>query len=115
MDLHASVRSAVNEILEELCLSAGKPSILGGVNKLWTEARKPTPGLENYDMKKFLQTRYTYTRHWPARRKFPKRMVIANNINDVDQMDLVDMQKFSEFNEGVKFILTMIDCFSISQ
>ena len=27
-------------------------------------------------------------------------------------MDLVDMQKFAEFNDGVKYILTAIDCFS---
>ena len=38
--------------------------------------------------------------------------MIATNINDVYQMDLVDMQKFAEFNDGVKYILTVIDCFS---
>ena len=27
-------------------------------------------------------------------------------------MDLVDMQKFAEFNKGFKYILTVIDCFS---
>ena len=27
-------------------------------------------------------------------------------------MDLIDMQKFAEFNDGVKYILTVIDCFS---
>ena len=38
--------------------------------------------------------------------------MIATNINDVYQMDLVDMQKFAKFNNGVKYILTVIDCFS---
>ena len=63
-------------------------------------------------MKQFLQTQYSYTRHRPARKKFPKRKVIATNINDVYQMDLVDLQKFAEFNDRVKYILTGIDCFS---
>ena len=98
----------MNEILEELYLSAAKPSCLGGINRLWKEARKQIPGLKREEVKEFLQTQYSYTRHRPARRKFPKRKVIATNINDVYQMDLVDMQKFAEFNDGVKYILTAI-------
>ena len=102
----------MNKILEELYLSAAKPSSRGGINRLWKEARKQIPGLKREDVKEFLQTQYPYTRHRPARRKFLKRKVIATNINDVYQMDLVDMQKFAEFNNGVKYILTVIDCFS---
>ena len=99
--LHASAHAAMNEVLEELYLSAAKPSSLGGINRLWKEARKQIPGLKKEGVKKFLQTQYAYTRHRPTRRKFPKRKVIATNINDVYQMDLVDMQKFAEFNDGV--------------
>ena len=76
------------------------------------EARKQKQGLKREEVKEFLQTQYSYTRHRPARRKFLKRKVIATNINDIYQMDLVDMQKFAEFNDGVKYILTAIDCFS---
>ena len=111
--LHASAHAAMNEILEELYLSAAKPSSLGGINRLWKEARKQIPGLKKEDTKKFLHTQYPYTRHRPARRKLLKRKVIASNINDVYQLHLVDMQKFAEFNNGVKYILTMIDCFSL--
>ena len=81
--LHASAHAAMNEILEELYLSAAEPSSLGGINRLWTEARKQIPGLKREDVKEFLQTQYSYTRHRPARKKFPKRKVIATNINDV--------------------------------
>ena len=63
----------MNEILEELYLSAAKPSSLGGINRLWKEARKQIPGLKKEDVKKLLQTQYPYTRHRPARGKFPKR------------------------------------------
>ena len=38
--LHASAHAAMNEILEELYLTAAKPSSLGGINRLWKEARK---------------------------------------------------------------------------
>ena len=73
----------MNEILEELYLSAAKPRSLGGINRLWKEARKQIPGLKREDVKEFLQTQYPYTRHRPARRKLPKRRVIATHINDV--------------------------------
>ena len=73
----------MNEILEELYLSAAKPSSLGGFNRLWKEAKKQIPGLKRDDVKEFLQTQYPYTRHRAVRRKFPNRRVIATNINDV--------------------------------
>ena len=38
--------------------------------------------------------------------------MIAVNISHVYHMDLVDMQKFAEHNDGYKSILTVIDCFS---
>jgi len=70
------------------------------------------PGLKKSDVKLFLQGQYAYTRHRPTQKNFPKRTVIAVNINDVYQMDLVDLQKFAEYNDGVKHILTVIDCFT---
>ena len=48
--LHASAHGAVNEILEELYLSAVKRSSLGGINRLWKEARKQIPGLKRERM-----------------------------------------------------------------
>lgn len=110
-----SVLVAMNDIhpiLEDLYLSASKPSSLGGISRLWKEARKKIPGIKKEEVKEFLQTQYAYTRHKPARKKFKKRGVIAVNINDVYQMDLVDLQKFAQFNDGVKYLLTAIDCLS---
>ena len=99
-------------LLKDLYLSASKPSSLGGIDRLLREARKQIPGIKREEVREFLETQYAYTRHKPARRKFPKRAVIAVNINDVYQMDLVDLQKFAEFNDGVKYLLTAIDCFT---
>ena len=75
-------------------------------------SRKKDSGIKREEVREFLETQYAYTRHKPARRKFPKRAVIAVNINDVYQMDLVDLQKFAEFNDGVKYLLTAFDCFT---
>jgi IS30 family transposase len=36
----------------------------------------------------------------------------VNNINDVWECDLVDVQGLSKYNDGVKYLLTVIDVFS---
>ena len=48
----------------------------------------------------------------PIRRKFNKRRVLVNGIDRIWAADLVDMQAFSKFNLGVKYLLAVIDVFS---
>ena len=50
--------------------------------------------------------------HKPIRRKFKKRIVLVNGIDKIWAVDLVDMQAFSKFNRGVKYLLAVIDVFS---
>ena len=50
--------------------------------------------------------------HKQKRVHFPRRTVIANGIDEIWSADLVDMQAFSKFNRGVKYLLTVIDVFS---
>ena len=51
--------------------------------------------------------------HKPIRRKFKKRRVLVNGIDKIWAADLVDMQAFSKFNRGVKYLLAVIDVSSI--
>ena len=46
--------------------------------------------------------------HKPIRKKFKKRRVLVNGIDKI----LVDMQAFTKFNRGVKYLLAVIDIFS---
>ena len=43
---------------------------------------------------------------------FRKRKVYVKCIDEIFAADLVDMQAFSEFNYGIKYLLTVIDVFS---
>ena len=47
--------------------------------------------------------------HKPVRRKFERRRVLVNGIDKIWAADLVDMQAFSKFNRGVKYLLAVID------
>ena len=50
--------------------------------------------------------------HKPIRRKFKRRRVLVNGIDKIWASDLVDMQTFSKFNRGIKYLLAVIDVFS---
>jgi transposase-like protein len=50
--------------------------------------------------------------HRPIVRKFRKRMVYVKGIDDTWAADLIDMQSFAKFNDGVKYLLSVIDIFS---
>ena len=50
--------------------------------------------------------------HKPIKRKFKKRRVLVNGIDEIWAADLVDMQAFSKFNRGVKYLLAVIDILS---
>ena len=50
--------------------------------------------------------------HKPITRTFQKRSVISSGINEIWAADLVEMQKFSKWNKGIKYLLMVIDVFS---
>ena len=53
-----------------------------------------------------------YTAHRPLRKKYPMKKVIVSGVNIQLQMDLVDMQQWSTENDGYRYILLTVDCFS---
>jgi len=49
--------------------------------------------------------------HKPVIKKIRKRRVYAKGIDQIFAGDLVDMQAFSKYNNGGKYLLTVIDVF----
>ena len=106
------VMAKTEKILENLYMNPRRPSSLGGVERLYRAAKLVIPELRRTEVEKFLQGKFAYSQHKQIRRKFTRRPVIATDKFDVFQMDLADMQKFSEHNDGFKYLLVVIDCFS---
>ena len=50
--------------------------------------------------------------HKPIIKKFTKRRVMVNKIDEIWTADLVDMSSYSKDNKGYKYLLTVIDVFS---
>ena len=68
--------------------------------------QKPSGKEENW------QEKLANELHKPIRRNFTRRRVIVNNIDEIWAADLVEMQQFSKWNKGNRYLLTTIDVFS---
>ena len=64
------------------------------------------------DVEKALMATDNYTLHKPTRRAQIYRRVYTKRIGYLYQIDLVDMSKFSQENDGYKWLITCIDTFS---
>ena len=50
--------------------------------------------------------------HKPIKRNFPQRRVVVKHIDNTWCSDLVEMQKFSKWNKGYRYLLMVLDVFS---
>ena len=50
--------------------------------------------------------------HKPIKRNFIRRRVIVNHIDETWCSDLVEMQQFSIWNKGYRYLLMVLDVFS---
>lgn len=71
-----------------------------------------TKDIKKTSITKWLRSQNAYTLHKPARKKFRRRATLVGGLNHQFQADLIDMQKFSRDNKGMKYIITVIDVFS---
>ena len=50
--------------------------------------------------------------HKPIKRNFTRRRVIVNGIDKIWCSDLLEMQQFSKWNKGYRYLLMVLDLFS---
>ena len=91
---HAIARNAI----------AAKSKLGMGVKK--PKKRKKPSSEENW------QEKLADELHTPIKRNFTRRRVITNHIDEICASDLVEMQQFSKWNKGYKYLLMIIDVFS---
>ena len=59
-----------------------------------------------------VKSKIAHELHRPARKNFQRRRVKVLGIGDLLQADLVEMIPYARDNNGYKYMLTLIDCFS---
>lgn len=88
------------------------PAAFSSCERLFAHLKKAGVCLSRKEVSKWLRSQPTYTLHKNRRIKFKRSHYNITNIDDLWEMDLIDMQKYSRNNKGNKYILAVIDCFS---
>lgn len=86
------------------------PASFGGVDRLYNAMKRI--GWSKKDVKEFLKDQNTYTLHKERRYSFRRNKIITYHKDFQHQIDLMDMRQYSEVNDGYKYILVIIDCFT---
>ena len=98
--------------LDKIYYSADEPGSYGGVKRLVEAAKAKGIKVNENLIKKYLSDQASYSLHKPARRNFSRNPTIVGGIDQQWQADLADMQAIAKENNGVHYILTVIDVFS---
>lgn len=99
-------------LLKKLYEDYKAPYGLGSSSKLYKEAKRINKKISHDEVKNFLKGNFVYTLHYPARRYWLRNRVIVSKPHEQAQMDLCDMTSLKNYNSGVNYLLTFIDCFS---
>ena len=98
--------------LEEIYYNPKDPGSYGGVERLYRRAASDKVPLSREAIKHFLSQQRAYSLHKPVRKQFVRNKTFVGGIDKQWQADLADMQRISKHNDGVKYLLTVIDVFS---
>ena len=80
------------------------------IDKIYTDPKFPSA--YSSDLKKYLLSKESLSRHKKIIRKFKRRKVYSSGPFDSVQADLIFYKQFSRQNNGYKYILSVVDTFS---
>lgn len=92
--------------MERLYYNLPKPTTYAGADKLLTSTRKRYTKRQVID---WLESQDAYNSHKLVRRRFPRRIYNAENIDDVWEADLMDVRSLSTYNDNYTYLLACID------
>ena len=101
------------KVLKKIYFDIKSPGGFGGVQPLYREAKKSltcyfTPAM----VAKWLKVSQVYTLHKPAVKKFPRLPVVVDGPELQLQADLIDYLPLKAENDGYRYLLVVVDCFS---
>jgi hypothetical protein len=103
------VKFLKSDRLNELYYDPTNTASFSSKRKLYEKVKKNTTLT---DVDEWLQSQNTYTLHKQATRKFQRNRYHVTNIDDLFQVDLIDLRSLKKHNDGISYILVVIDVFS---
>lgn len=101
-----------DKILGKIYFNLANAGSFGGLSNIWRVVRRKKASISKREVQDWLIAQDAYTIHKPFNSSTPGRKLITPGPNHLWQADLLDFQKTSAENEGIKYLLTIIDVFS---
>lgn len=99
--------------LESIYYDTDGPAGYSGAKKLHAVVKSEGKhSISLYLINKWLSTQEAYARQRDIRRRFRRSRIIVLGIDDQWSTDLIDMNRYKKFNDGIQFILIVVDTFS---
>ena len=98
--------------IKRLYNDAEFPASFSGKKRFTDAVQSRYPTVTAKDVEKSLKATDSYTLHKPTQRTPLYRRIYTKGIAYLYQIDLVDMSKFADENNGYKWLITCIDTFS---
>ena len=89
-------------------LNAKHPASFGGVDRF----SRGIGDIKKEKAKEVLENLDEYSINKEARKKFQRNPIQATNLQQQYQLDLADVKKHKDRNDGVQYLLIAVDCFS---
>jgi transposase InsO family protein len=96
--------------LKAIYYNLAQPESFTGFHALSKAAAEK--GISQSEVKRWLHSQNTYTRHFPVRKNIKRNRVVVYAIDELWQADLVELIPLAKHNNGYRYILTVIDVLS---
>ncbi|CAB4033161.1 uncharacterized transposon-derived [Paramuricea clavata] len=99
--------------LSQIYYNPESPASFGGIDSIYRVVKdEGKHQISRNKIRLWLQKQDTYTLHKSVRYRFKRNRVIVGAIDEQWEADLVIMDSISKYNNGFKYILTVIDVLS---
>ena len=88
------------------------PASFSGLDKLYRIAKKKFPSITRNEIKQWAEANLSYSLHKPSRRNLKRNKIYAPEIDSLWEADLAVVQDLAKENDGVNYLLVVIDVFS---
>lgn len=102
----------IHKLLSDIYFNIQHPHSFSSVYRLFKAAKEKDPRIKLFQVRDWLTGNKTYTTYRRVVTKFPRRKVVVRGPKFQYQADLMDYQPLARENNGMHYLLTVIDCFS---
>ena len=102
----------LNRFLSRVYISPEHAASFTGLDKLYRAVKEQFPSVTRKEIRKWAENNLSYSLHKPSRRTFKRNKVYAPEIDSLWEADLAFVQDVTKENDGVNYLLVVIDVFS---